>query len=294
MKKFPALNITLFSLLILLASCSDDEIRGLDIDFPAEVGLSWTYDIIRYYGEEEEKIGTLVSENFQIMPFQQREDILRQRRSRRIDSLATRQDSVIFSSTYFDISEDKEIEAYLENFFRIFDTSLNISMLDTITTGAPQTGAENFTRFQNLQPGWNVFTRFDSRTSRSFEILDTERFDLDFYLRGNHLTGTVDVRVTGLFDGSGNISTPWRENIFAHRIRTTATFDFKLTKNGEQELTEFRENIVMISWYNPDGGLVKRDRLPFTITVPTIPSRGPAMIQRGERWILTDVQGLDF
>lgn len=279
---------------VSLNSCSDEELRGLSIELPSETGVAWRYDIITYYDGEEEKIGRLLSENFQIQPFQQRTDILRQRRTRRIDSLRTTQDSLLFSSTYLDLSENLEVEAYLDNFFRIFDTALTGAILDTLTSGAQQTGQENFTRFRNYQPGWNLFTRFDSRTTRTYIILPTQRFDLDFRLRGRHLRGTVDVQVTGLYDGSENLNTPWRDNVFAHRIRTMATFDFNLVKDDNQEIATFRENLTMFTWYNPDGGIVKRDRLPFTITVPTIPTRGPAIIDRGERWILTNVEGIDF
>lgn len=284
----------LMLMMLWLSACSDDERRGVLIEMPTERGLIWEFDIYEYYDDEEWKTGTIRVENFEVINFQQREDILRQRRAFRIDSLSTGPDSLRFISAYYDLSDTYETDKYFENFFRVFGGALSGRVLDTLTTAASQTGAQNFTRFQNDQPGWHLFSRFDSRSNRNFQILETRTYDLEFFLRDNHLEGTVDVRITGLYDSIEQIDTPWRDGIPTHKMRTLATFDFDLVKNGETQISPFREVMEMISWYHEEGGLIRRDRKPFEITIPTIPTRGPGIVDPGIRWDLTDVQGFDF
>ncbi len=280
-------------LCVLLAACGDDDRRGLEVDFPRDQDIVWEYDVYEIERQNERHIGTLRDENLEITDHAQRADVLRKRREFHFDSLDTPgSPGYIFTSAYYDDGDDHfEIVQRADDFYGIFDHTLTERVLDTLTTDDPE-GPE-YQNFEDFEPGWITPYRFDEGSNRNYEVHGPETVYLDFYVRDRHITGEVEVRTTGLYRRTERIDVPWREGVLAHKVNMLTKMDFEVLKDST-EVPDFQETIKMKNWFSPDGGLIKREREPVSISIPGIPSRWGSVFDPGERWELKSLEGIDF
>lgn len=280
-------------LILLTAGCDNDDRRGLEVILPAEEDLIWEYKVYEIDRDRENHVGTLKAINFEITTHEFRPEVLRQRRELHYDSLIhPTGPGPLLTSVYLDQGRDPyEILQYARDFYRIFDTALTGRVLDSLIVREPDNPVH--LSLQDYEPGWLTLYRFDEGSNRNYDVHDPITLSLDFYLRDQHITGTVDIRTTGLFRRTERIDVPWKDEVLAHKVNIISFLDFDVMRDST-EVPAFRETIKMKNWFSPDGGLIKRVREPVGISVPGIPSRGPAIFDPGERWELFNLEGMDF
>lgn len=279
--------ITLF--LVLVIGCNGEP-EGLQTSIPVDSNINWTFDMYSYTDAETTAVGTVTLQNVETLSFEGNEGVLRQRRFRRLDSLSNTSDSVRTASTYYNL-KDLEYEIFAEDFYDVYDTMLPSFMLDTLMAQEPD--GPDFQFLYDYQPRWVTVARFDEHATSSYSIFDEQRFYVDFQYEEHHITGHMDIKATGLFWGFETISTPYRDSIQTYVIKNSTHFDFDLMKDST-DIPDERETIDIFTWYHEDGGIVKRQRTPFSLKIPTIPSRYPVLYHPGELWVLRDIFGYDF
>jgi hypothetical protein len=277
-------------LLILTSACSEDK-RGLDINYPQDVGMRWQYDIQEYYDGDTSSIGSLELHNAEIGQFQRRDGIMRTRLVERLDSLSgTAKDSIVYES-YYDLSDDFSWELYASDFYRIFDTMLGNQVLDTLAAQDP--AGDDYQYFYEYEPGWITFASFDADAATPYRVQSEQTFYLDFKHRGTRIHGSVDIKTSGVYWGTETINLPIQDSVETYVIKNTMYFDYDLQRDTVA-VQPFRETMDWWLWIHPNAGIVRRDRNPFTLTVPGEPSRGPLIHTKGERWELTGLKGLSL
>lgn len=274
--------------LTLWISCSPDK-KSLNIDFPESKDIIWTYDIIRYYDSQSEKIGTVDVVSLGKESFQNRTGVLNLENRIAIDSLQSTSQPVQFISSYFDVS-GSGIAVYADDFFRLYDHTLNYTILDTITTDA---GNSSFKEFRLYKPKWKNNYQFGSSPDNPSRIHESQSFAISFLHRDSLITGTINAMSTTVFDGYDFISTPVGDSIFTYRMLITTYLDFDLSKNGTP-IPPFRTTIEYYTWFHRKNGIVMKDRKPIEIYIPSIPSRWPIIVVKGIKWVLTGSNQLSF
>jgi len=282
--------------LILFAGCGDDT-AGINVTIPDDTEFAWNYRAKSYFQEDTTTIGTVTLENLETQDlFQARQNILRQRVIRRIDSLKNTSDSVSVTSTFLDLNNDFKIELFAEDYFDLFQTMLTQRIIDTLANDDPN--GPDFQELIDFNPLWSSIAEFDETSSSDFQTHRPFTLFLNFSIRGFELIGTAEVQTTGVFLGFETIDTPFRDSLNTIKMRNTTRFDFNLDKISQQNDTtsipEFRVSLDMFTWYTRENGIVQKDRKPFVLRVPSIPSRFPSVLDRGERWELTGVEGFNF
>lgn len=292
----PGLKANRFVYLLVIffvAACGDEDRRGLEIDFPMGEDLVWEYDVYEIEREYETHIGTIRNINVGTTDHALRADVLQQRREFHFDSLDTPGGpGYVFTSAYYDEGDDHlEIVQHADDFYGIYDHTLTDRILDTLTANVSD--GPDFQNFEDFEPGWITSYRFDERSNRNYEIHSPETIHLDFFVRDQHITGEVEIRTTGLYRRTERIDVPWRDGVLAHKVNVLTHMDFDVLRDST-EVPDFHETIKMKNWFSPDGGLIKREREPVRISIPGIPSRWGSVFDPGERWELTNLEGIDF
>ena len=281
---------------MILSGCGDDR-TGINVSIPEDTEFAWNYRAQSYYQEDTTTIGSVTLENFETQDlFQARQNILRQRIIRRIDSLSNTSDSVSVTSTFLDLSNNFRIELFAEDYFDLFQTMLTRRAIDTL--GNDSANGPDFQELLDFNPLWSSIAKFDETSNANFEVHRPFTLFLNFSARDFELIGSAEVLTTGFFSGFETINTPFRDSLSTIKIRNTTRFDMNLEKisqaNDTTSIPEFRVTLDMLTWYTRENGIVRKDRKPFALHIPSIPSRFPLVLDRGELWELTGVEGFDF
>jgi hypothetical protein len=274
--------------LLLYVGCSDDK-EGLKVTYPQDTGIRWQYEILQFYEGDTTSLGTIDVHNAEVGQFQQRSDIMRTRLVRRLDSLAgTERDSTI-TETFYDFSNKFSFRMYAGSFYRIFDTMLSPTVLDTIEAQDP--AGDPYQYFFEYEPGWIKFTSFEQNAATPYEIHAPETFYIDFRRRETRISGSVEINSSGVFWGFDTIDLPMQDSVDTYVIKNTMYFDYDLQRDTVA-VQPFRETMDWWYWVHPTAGIVQRERSPFTLSVPGVPSRGALIHKPGERWELRDLKGI--
>jgi len=289
-------GLTGIFILLLFTAC-DDSRTGLDVEVPDDPDFTWNYSMRSYFNNDTTDIGTVTVENVETLSaFEGRVGILRQRVIRRVDSLQNSPDSAIARSFFLDQQSSFRISLFADNFFDLFQTMLTRSVLDTIVTDLAN-GPE-FQEFIDFSPRWSPIAEFDENATSNFEVHRPVTVFFNFHIRDYELIGSADVETTGVFAGFETINTSVADSLETIKIRNTTTFDFNLQKispqNDTTDVRDFRISLDMETWYSQEFGVLRKDRKPFELFVPSIPSRFPSILDPGEIWELQAVEGFSF
>jgi hypothetical protein len=220
---------------------------------------------------------------------ERQQDVYITRLVRRLDSLSgTERDSTI-QRTYYYADGKYNLEMYAGSFYRIFDTMLGSTVLDSIAAQDP--AGEEYQYFYEYVPGWIKIASFQENAATPYNVHPQQTFYLNFRHRDTQISGSVDIESKGVFWGFDTINLPMQDSVDTYLIKNTMYFDYDL-KRDTVDIQPFRETMDWWYWVHPSKGIVQRDRKPFTLTIPGVPSRGPLIHVDGERWVLTGLKGL--
>ena len=276
--------------ILLLVGCGEEE-RGIEIRYPEDSGISWQYDIYSFALGDTTRVGEMTVRNEAIIDDFNRSGIVEQRKYRRIDSLRSTRDSLTLHTSYLDLSSSLGISLFAEDFFDLFEDTFTRRVIDTLASDDPQ--GPDFQEFIDYEPLWSPIARFSESSVTSFQVHRPQTFYFDFELRGQQVSGSAEVVTEGLFWERDRINTPIRDSVETVVTRTATHLDFSLQRDSVR-VPEFRVTLEYFVWYHPVVGVVRRERRPFQMTVPGIPSRFPSVLDPGERWELTGLEGISF
>lgn len=280
-------TIVFFS--FLLTSCSKVEETSIPLSFPTEEGVKWAHTIYKYNAIDTVKIGSVLTTNLGLESFQKRSKVLNQKREIRLDSLANTLRPVTVRSTFLQ-EKDGGIELFADSYFDIFDGLLSNIVLDTLSSGK---GDEEYQRFNFISPGWVHWFVFAKDPDIPISVHPSYRVFLDFRNRAIHLTGTVSTYSESRFEDFDVVKTEDGESVLTYKYLIRTYYDFNLERDGEA-IPTFRIASDFFQWIHESAGIIQRERKPFELFVPQVPSRYPLMYIPGEIWKLKSVTGISL
>lgn len=280
-------TIVIFS--YFLISCSNEEKTSIPLSYPKEEGVKWTHTIYKYDSIDTLKIGSVTTTNLGLESFQKRAKVLNQKKEIRLDSLANTLRPVTVRYT-FTQENDGVIDLFADSYFDIFDGLLTNVVLDTLSTGK---GDEEYQRFNFISPGWVKWFNFAQDPEIPIPVHPSYRVFLDFRNRAIHITGTVSTYSESRFDEFDVVKTEDGQLILTYKYLIRTYYDFDLKRDGET-IPTFRIASDFYQWIHESAGIIQRERKPFELFVPQVPSRYPLMYIPGEIWKLKSVTGLSL
>jgi hypothetical protein len=273
----------LFVLTLLLSSvsCVPEE-TGIDLRIPQAPLTLWRYEVEKL-DEDTTLVGILDVQNLITGEFEGRTNVTAQERLMQLDSLQGTPDARRATMVHFR-NASNAIQFFGNHPLDVFDEMFRKEIFDTLAAGTVD-GPE-FQRFSDYKPGWMVPFRFVESARYSYEVLKKQRYHLKFRHDLDTLSGYVDMNAFGIFAGLERVSIPFDTATIAYKMKLTLELQFVLQKNREAPMPQHRKTVVMMSWFHPSYGLIRRSREPFALYLPDYPTRFPLVSFPGERWKL--------
>jgi len=301
LKHHPSVWICLSLLFIGLISCAPDP-KTLELDLPADRGMVWNYDVLEIQRGDTTFAGTIRSEIIETGTIEGLNNAVQFEYEMDFERYKFTERPVRFTASTYRQNGDY-IDIYTESYFDLIDRTLDDYGLDTmfvddndpfeIWDAANESNQYTFLTLNEMDLGWTHLFYRGANPDVPEEIHQSYSFPIYFIYRQDTLSGSVSLKSNIRFDAFDFVELTDSTSILTNRMLLTTYFDFDLKRNGD-DLPPFRALMEFYNWMHPEQGVLKRERKPFGIFVPQLPSRYPIIEIPGQIWKLTSVEAFSL
>lgn len=297
----PIIATSLCVALFVIVSCAPDP-KKLDLELPANRGMVWNYNVLEINRGDTTMAGTIRSEIIETGTIEGLNNAVQFEYEWELERYRFTDRPIRFTASTYRPNGDY-IDIYTESYFDLLDRTLDDYGLDTmfvddddpfeVWDAANESGQYTFITLDEMDLGWtNLFYR-GANPDVPEDIHQSYAFPVFFIYRQDTLSGSVSLKSNIRFDAYDFVDLTDSTSVLTNRMLLTTYFDFDLKRNGD-DLPPFRALMEFYNWMHPEQGVLKRERKPFGIYVPQVPSRYPIIEIPGQIWKLTSVEAFSL